>query len=1412
MEDRGLVAFQEDRRCLSGSLPMPVPSAMESIRPPSWAHRHPSRKNGLSKLCQSRMALSEDRWSSYCLSSLAAQNICTSKLHCPLTPEYADRPGSCSSASCCSLLRGFSAGWPTALLPAPLCNPNKAVFTVDAKTTEILVANDKACSLLGYSSHDLIGQRLTQFFLKSDSHVLEALSEEHVEADGRVAVVSGTVVDIVSHSGEKIAVSVWMKKVQQEHRLCCVVVLEPVERVSAWVSFQNDGTITACDCLFAHLHGFASVEDVVGQRLTDLIPSVQLPPPGQRVPQSLRLQRSVGRAQDGTTFPLSLKLRSKVPGEGLAAPEGGYSASIWVFCTISGLITLQPDGTIYGVNHSFALMLFGYGKAELLGKNITFLIPGFYQYMDLACDSSVRLPDLAKCLELSSDGGPRETHSDPWPAWDPASKAQGPRVDVPPADCVLPQDEPLRLRDGQASSPEAKDPLDSGGQCLPALLPRSPTRVDNMPGDSLVAPTEQYVSADKHPSGRGPAPSGGQPSPKYQQNLEGSPPSSGDGSLPEDLQSAPGGGPPPPCDGSSPKELQSVPGGSPPPPCDGSSPEDLQSVPGESPSSCGDGLSSEDLQSIPGESPPPPSGESSPKDQQNLQEGSPPSPCDGSSPKDLQGVPGGSPPPPCDESSPKDLQTPAVGREAEAGVEGPKQTLLGESGPDPADINPLTSCDSSETMLAAEQWSGDVQACGPRPEGSLVNITRPEHHAAGQPAGGTIPTHHCGFLSEWALRQPSPSGMASVSPGTPVQDELWLGLQNDREELQTSLIKERLSLAPSEHPTFPLPLSHCRLGGWDAHSRADSSSARYTLATDLPGVLETSVHSSSWDLREGFFGAQMDRMSSACSCAASEPLASPCPSAVGSDLGVGGLPRCRADVLEDRELLLLSGTCFRLGEGRQFRDRCRTEPSGVSAVSPEPCKVNDSESASSLLPASIARPEDAHRAAETPSLSAQVTSTPVTPGAACLGRQIQEGTYSGSCYHRDGMQLSVQFQVKRVELQGSATLFCCWLVKDLLHSRQDSATRTRLLLASSHSSTHSVPELLGSSRGEVLRSKPWFEDSPRSVSLEGLAACEGEYAHKYSTLSPLGSGAFGFVWTAVSREHNKEVVVKFIKKEKVLEDCWVEDPKLGRVTLEIAILSRVEHANIIKVLDVFENQGFFQLVMEKHGSGLDLFAFIDHHPSLDEPLASYIFRQLVSAVGYLRSQSVIHRDIKDENIVIAEDFTIKLIDFGSAAYLETGKLFYTFCGTIEYCAPEVLMGNPYRGPELEMWSLGVTLYTLIFEENPFCEVEETMEAAINPPYLVSQELMNLVSGLLQPVPQRRTTLEKLVTDPWVTQPVNLTDYTWEEVCHLNKPGNGVLSPGSPESRSQSEVGPVPTAPAAMGEAPSGQPLATTPPR
>lgn len=91
---------------------------------------------------------------------------------------------------------------------------------------------------------------------------------------------------------------------------------------------------------------------------------------------------------------------------------------------------------------------------------------------------------------------------------------------------------------------------------------------------------------------------------------------------------------------------------------------------------------------------------------------------------------------------------------------------------------------------------------------------------------------------------------------------------------------------------------------------------------------------------------------------------------------------------------------------------------------------------------------------------------------------------------------------------------------------------------------------------------------------------------------------------------------------------------------------------------------------------------------------------------------------KDENIIIDDKFHVKLIDFGSATYYvpvsdasnspKERKLFSTFYGTVEYCAPEVLIGEKYAGPELEMWSLGVLLYVLLFGEHPFYDIEETI--------------------------------------------------------------------------------------------------------
>ncbi|KAF1383914.1 hypothetical protein PFLUV_G00136780 [Perca fluviatilis] len=359
--------------------------------------------------------------------------------------------------------------------------------------------------------------------------------------------------------------------------------------------------------------------------------------------------------------------------------------------------------------------------------------------------------------------------------------------------------------------------------------------------------------------------------------------------------------------------------------------------------------------------------------------------------------------------------------------------------------------------------------------------------------------------------------------------------------------------------------------------------------------------------------------------------------------------------------------------------------------------------------------------------------------------QILEGRYEGSAYHRNGTRVDVQCDVCRTNLPDGSSMFCVWMSRP----GQQGA-----LLQTARSQHNQSGASLGERICEALHS---------TMDLEQSRACDGQFEEEYQPLNPVGKGAFGFVWEAMRRSDGLEVIVKFIKKARIVSECWVDDPMLGQVSQEIAILTRVQHHNIVKVLEVFENGSYFQMVMEKHGDCLDLFEFIDMQPRLDEPLASYIFRQLVAAVFYLRNKNILHRDIKDENIIIDKGFHIRLIDFGSAAMMAPKKLFFNFCGTLEYCSPEVLQGNPYEGPELEMWSLGVLLYTLLFSENPFCGVGEILQAKLKPPFPLSPDLHGVLCGLLHPDPAQRLTLDQLLLDSWISQPISLAEYSWTEV-------------------------------------------------
>lgn len=155
-------------------------------------------------------------------------------------------------------------------------------------------------------------------------------------------------------------------------------------------------------------------------------------------------------------------------------------------------------------------------------------------------------------------------------------------------------------------------------------------------------------------------------------------------------------------------------------------------------------------------------------------------------------------------------------------------------------------------------------------------------------------------------------------------------------------------------------------------------------------------------------------------------------------------------------------------------------------------------------------------------------------------------------------------------------------------------------------------------------------------------------------------------------------------------------------------------------MDYFEDQEHYYVIMDLFGAGMDLFDYIEYKKDgLSETEVKSIFRQIMEAVCHLHQNQIVHRDIKDENVILDLKGGVRLIDFGSATYM-TGKQYDTFVGTLDYAAPEILRGQSYTGPPQDIWACGALLYTLIYRENPFYNMEEIMERELRLPFILSQ--------------------------------------------------------------------------------------------
>ncbi|RCK64501.1 Serine/threonine-protein kinase PSK1 [Candida viswanathii] len=259
---------------------------------------------------------------------------------------------------------------------------------------------------------------------------------------------------------------------------------------------------------------------------------------------------------------------------------------------------------------------------------------------------------------------------------------------------------------------------------------------------------------------------------------------------------------------------------------------------------------------------------------------------------------------------------------------------------------------------------------------------------------------------------------------------------------------------------------------------------------------------------------------------------------------------------------------------------------------------------------------------------------------------------------------------------------------------------------------------------------------------------------EFKVVKNMGEGAYGKVVLAQHKEDKYyKIIIKCINKERILVDTWVRDRKLGTIPSEIQIMAYLNsepHPNIMRIVDFFEDLKYYYLETPIFGNppAIDLFDFIEIKKDLNEVECQFIFKQIISSIYHLHQNGIVHRDIKDENIIVDEKGVIKLIDFGSAGYVRQGP-FDVFVGTIDYASPEVLRGEKYEGKPQDIWALGILLYTMLYKENPFYNVDEIMEGDLRIPYVISDSSLSLIRKILIRDVEHRPTITDIMEDEWL---------------------------------------------------------------
>ena len=319
-------------------------------------------------------------------------------------------------------------------------------------------------------------------------------------------------------------------------------------------------------------------------------------------------------------------------------------------------------------------------------------------------------------------------------------------------------------------------------------------------------------------------------------------------------------------------------------------------------------------------------------------------------------------------------------------------------------------------------------------------------------------------------------------------------------------------------------------------------------------------------------------------------------------------------------------------------------------------------------------------------------------------------------------------------------------------------------------------EIKKTNNNETIKKNIYMEDSLKlSNYIKDYYKKNKEYPstnidfYKYGRL--IGQGAFGKVNLGLNVLTGRVVAIKSFNKKNLNSP---NNENMKKIIYETNLMKKLNHPNITKILEMFEDEKYILIIMEYINGG-NLFSFVKKRRKLTEKISKILFKQIILGIKHIHSQNIVHRDVKLENILIDLNNTIKICDFGIGRILSSpDELIHDQCGTPMYMAPEILSCSKekgYKGFPVDIWSAGIALYIMLSGALPFSVKNENdsfldgnnnnnkrknialKKAIINnvPKRIekISDNARDLLHGLLNKDPEKRMTCDEILNHPWL---------------------------------------------------------------